>query len=171
MKTILYMAISANGMIAKTNDDTSWISVAEWDCYSQTVRRAGYLIVGHRTYDILTKQPEFSEFNEVTLIVIATRPVTLVSNDHRVVATPEEALKLCQDAPEVVVAGGGILNASFLEKDLIDEIYLDIEPILHGNGIPLVHGADFTHQLKRLDTKQISENELQLHYQVVKDTD
>ena len=70
MNVILYMAISANGMIAKSDDDTSWVSTAEWDSYSQTVRKAGCLIIGRRTYDILTKQPEFSELKEVQLIVV-----------------------------------------------------------------------------------------------------
>jgi riboflavin biosynthesis pyrimidine reductase len=31
MKVILYMAITANGIIAKADDDTSWISKEEWD--------------------------------------------------------------------------------------------------------------------------------------------
>lgn len=71
MKVILYMAVSLNGMIAKSDDDTSWISKEEWDSYSLAVRTAGNLIVGHRTYNILTKQPEFSEFKDVKVITVA----------------------------------------------------------------------------------------------------
>ena len=69
MKVVLYMAISANGMIAKKDDDTSWISEEEWDSYSSAVCSAGNLVVGRRTYDILTKQPEFSELENVKVIV------------------------------------------------------------------------------------------------------
>ena len=46
MKVTLYMAISTNGMIAKNNDDTSWITKEEWNSYSSTVKKAGNLIVG-----------------------------------------------------------------------------------------------------------------------------
>lgn len=55
MKVILYMAVSLNGMIAKSNDDTSWITLEEWNSYSSIVRKFGALIVGRRTYNILKK--------------------------------------------------------------------------------------------------------------------
>ena len=71
MKVILYMAISVNGIIAKGDDDTSWISKEEWDSYSLAVRTAGCLIVGRRTYHILTKQPEFAEFKDVKLVAVS----------------------------------------------------------------------------------------------------
>ena len=121
------MAISINGMIAKSNDDTSWITTKEWNSYSSAVRKAGSLIVGRRTYNILTKQPEFSEFKDVTLVVVSKeRNLELVSQKHSIADSPKEALKLLKDFEEVVVAGGGILNNAFLAENLIDEIYLDI---------------------------------------------
>ena len=69
---------------------------------------------------------------------------------------------------QVIVAGGGILNASFLSKNLIDEIYFDIEPNLFTNGINLFEGGDFDLKLKLLGTKMLSENEIQLHYKILK---
>lgn len=53
MKVILYMAISLNEMIAKNDDDRSWILKEEWDSYSLAVRTARNLTVGHRTHNIL----------------------------------------------------------------------------------------------------------------------
>ena len=168
MKVILYMASTANGLIAKPDDDTSWISGKEWDSYSEATRKAGNLIVGHRTYDILTKQPEFSEFKDVKLVVVATGVVELVAANHMTAHTPVEALSMLSDASEVVVAGGGALNASFLAENLIDEIYLDIEPRIFGEGIALAHGKSFDLELQLLGTKEISANEIQLHYRVIK---
>lgn len=163
------MAISVNGMIANENDKTSWISVEEWNSYSEAVRKAGNLIIGHRTYDILTKQPEFSEFKDVKIAAVATKPVELVDTEkHVVVSSPEEALEHFKDAQEIIVAGGGILNASFLEKNLVDEIFIDLEPMILGKGIKLFNGSDFEKNLKLLGIKNISENEIQLHYQVIK---
>ena len=167
MKVILYMAISLNGMIAKSDDDTSWISKEEWDSYSLTVQTAGNLIVGHRTYNILTKQPEFSEFKDVKLVVVAQEDFQTLTKNHLVAHSPKEALKLLSDF-EVVVAGGGALNASFVEENLIDEIFIDIEPIILGRGIPLFRDKDFERKLKLLDQKKIADNEIQLHYQVLK---
>ncbi len=124
-------------MIAKIDDNTSWISKEEWDSYSLAVRTAGNLIVGHRTYNILTKQPEFSEFKDVKLVVVAQENFETLSLNHLVAHSPKEALKFLSDFELVVVAGGSALNASFAEENLIDEIYLDIEPIILSRGIPL----------------------------------
>lgn len=168
MKVILYMAISLNGIIARSDDDTSWISKEEWDSYSLTVRTAGNLIVGHRTYGILTKQPEFSEFKDIKLIVVAHNDFQTLSANHLVAHSPKEALKLLSDFEQVVVAGGGATNASFIEENLIDEIFIDIEPIILGQGIPLFRDKNFERKLKLVGEKKITENEIQLHYQVLK---
>lgn len=168
MKVILYMAISINGMIAKSNDDTSWLSVAEWDSYSLAVRSAGCLIIGRRTYEILTKQPEFSEFKDVKVVVVSTADVKLISQNHSIAHSPKVALGLVEKFEQVIVAGGGILNAAFIEEKLIDEIYLDIEPIAIGQGISLFEGKKFNCNLKFLGQRMLSENEIQLHYEVVK---
>jgi len=168
MKVILYMAISLNGMIAKSDDDTSWISKEEWGSYSLAVRTAGNLIVGHRTYGILTKQPEFSEFKDVKLVVVAQEDFETLSSNHLVAHSPKEALKLLSNFEEVIVAGGGALNASFVEENLVDEIFIDIEPIILGQGIPLFRDKIFERRLKLVGQKKISDNEIQLRYQVLK---
>lgn len=168
MKIILYMAITANGFIAKTDDDTSWISKEEWNCYSLTTRTVGNLVIGHRTYNILTKQPEFSEFKDVKIVVIANKKVELVSSNHFIAHSPKEALDILKNEKEVIVAGGGKTNASFLSENLVDEIYIDIEPMVFGEGIPIFHGFSFEKELEFLGMKNISKNEIQLHYKVLR---
>jgi dihydrofolate reductase len=37
---------------------------------------------------------------------------------------------------EIYLGGGGELARSFLEEDLVDELYLGVSPILLGDGIP-----------------------------------
>jgi len=69
---------------------------------------------------------------------------------------------------EVIVAGGGILNASFLSENLVDEIYFDIEPIILGEGIPVFKDKDFESRLKLIGKKMLTRDVVQLHYQVRK---
>lgn len=168
MKIILYMAISANGMIAKNDDNTSWISETEWNSYSAAVQKAGCLVVGRRTYEILTKQPEFSELKDVTLVAVSKTNLETIAPNHFVTESPQQALEKLSDFETVIIAGGGILNAEFVQQNLVDEIFLDIEPIILGKGIKLFNGDEFEKNLKLLDTTKISANEIQLHYKVVK---
>lgn len=164
MKVILYMASTINGYIAKENDDTSWISPEEWNSYASAVKKSGCLVVGHRTYEILTKQPEFSDLKDIRVVAVGHGDINLVASNHSVARSPKEALEQLKNYDEVVLAGGGHLNSAFLSENLVNEIYLDIEPKLFGKGIQIFIPADFEKDLKLAGTKQISNNEIQLHY-------
>src|SRR3990167_1927548 len=168
MKIILYMCITANGYIAKEDDNTNWISGEEWDSYSKMIRRAGCMVVGHRTYDILTKQPEFSELSAVKVVIVSNNKVTIISENHVIANNPASAINLLKDFDEVIIAGGGKLNSSFGVEGLVDEMYLDIEPLVFGKGIQLFSPADFENKLELIETNKLSKNTLQLHYKVLK---
>lgn len=92
----------------------------------------------------------------------------LFGDSHLIAESTEKSLELLKDSEEVVVAGGGILNNSFIEKNLIDEIYIDIEPIIITKGIPLFKGKGVEIKLELVGQKKISENEIQLYYRVIK---
>jgi dihydrofolate reductase len=68
---------------------------------------------------------------------------------------------------EVVIGGGSTLNAGFLEEHLIDEIYLDVEPLIFGKGIELFKDTDTETKLELLETASVSRNVIRLHYRVV----
>lgn len=160
--------MTANGYIAKEDDNTDWISQGEWDSYSSIVQRVGAMIIGHRTYDILTKQDGFEELKKVKIVVVSHESFKTLAEHHLTARTPKEALELLKDFSEVVVAGGGILNSSFMKKGLIDEIYLDVEPKVLGKGIQLFSLEEFEYDLELLDMKNLNKNTVQLHYKVKK---
>lgn len=168
MKVTLYMAITANGMIAKKNDDTPW-SDAEFESYLSTVKKFGNVIVGNRTHP-LYEESDFPAMGN-PLMVVLTRNENL-KEDGRVkyVNSPNKALEIVEAAgfKEALVTGGGFVNTAFIEKGLVDEIYLDIEPLVFGEGIPLFQPGDFECELELLETEKLSENTIQLHYKVKK---
>ena len=67
-----------------------------------------------------------------------------------------------------LVGGGGKLNASFMKENLVDEIYLDVEPVVLGKGVKLFDDGEFEKSLELLVIKKISKDEIQLHYKVKK---
>jgi len=171
MKTILYMTTTINGMIAKHDDSTSFITPAESASYVAAVKHAGALIVGRRTYQILSTQSEFQEFlNAGVKIVAVSREsvLQLKSPSHALAHSPREALDLLHDFAAVIIAGGGKLNSAFLDQNLIDEVYLDIEPAIVSKGIALFSEGLADKELKFLGSKQFGENEIQLQYAVLK---
>jgi len=168
MKVVLYMAITTNGMIARKNLETPW-SDEEFTSYYEKVKEIGNVIVGSRTY------PQFLESDIVSmgnpLMVVLTRSEKVSSKENVVfVSSATKALELIKDKgfEQALVTGGGETNKAFLETGLIDEIYLDIEPLIFGDGIPLFSPSNVELKLKLLETKKISDQTIQLHYKVEK---
>ena len=172
MKVILYLAITANGYIAKEDDDTSWVSDVEWESFRSMVKRAGNMIIGRRTYEIMRQNDDFSQIGDVKVIVM-TRNESLKSDNPNIICTGKSLKEVLdqlkeQGFSEALVAGGGKCNASFMKEGLVDEIYLDVEPILFGKGIKLFADEDFEANLELIEVKNLSANEVQLHYKVKK---
>ena len=61
-----------------------------------------------------------------------------------------------------------MLNSSFMKEKLIDEIHLDVEPLVFGRGIKLFADDDFESRLELVGTKKLSANTVQLHYRVLR---
>ncbi|MFH1978095.1 MAG: dihydrofolate reductase [Candidatus Aenigmatarchaeota archaeon] len=171
MKVILYMEISANGMIATKNDDTSFISENAWKCFDEMTRKAGNIIVGKRTFDRDVKDGNFPYPDRLN-VVMTNKKIKNKWGDNVIFTdkSPKEVLKLLEEKRFKIafVGGGGKINASFLKENLVDEVYFDVEPVLIGNGIKISADEDFEIKMKLLETKIISEDEFQLHYKVLK---
>ncbi len=165
MKVVLYMAITANGYIAKKNNETPW-SDEEWESFSEKVKEIKNLIIGRKTFEIMDKENEFQKIGNPFTVIVSNKE----ENNSNFVNSPEQAIDLLKEKgfSKILVAGGGMLNSSFMQKGLIDEIYLDVEPFLFGKGINLFADNDFETKLELFETKQLSKNTIQLHYRILK---
>ena len=171
MKVILYMATTANGMIAKEDNNTSFVSSIEWKSFQKTISKIGNIVIGRRTYELMKADNNFSDADKTKVIVVTTNSSFKIDKaNHFAVRSPKAALKLLKKYgfKEALIGGGGMLNASFMNGRLVNEIYLDIEPVAMGKGIKLFSDSNFTAKLKLVSTKKLSKNEIQLHYKVIK---
>lgn len=171
MKVSLCVSISVNGFIAKENGDTGFVSDTEWKSFRSMVKNTGNIIVGRKTYEIMKSGNEFRDLDNVKIVVVTSNDTIRTDDpDYFIVKSPQDAIKLLKEKgfKEILVAGGGMLNSSFIKNNLIDDIYLDIEPIVFGKGIKLFSDSDFESRLKFVGVKNISDDEIQLHYNVLK---
>jgi len=175
MGVILYMATTINGLIAKENDNVSWISETEWGNFSGMIKKTGNMIIGKRTYKIMLKNDEFnrSNLNEIKTVVLTNDASLEIHNPQFIfiAKSPKEATNILfnQGFKIIVVCGGGELNGSFMKENLVDEIYLDIEPTAFGKGIKLFGDkTNFETKLEVIGVKNTSPNEIQIHYKVLK---
>lgn len=173
MKVILYMAITANGYIATEDGDSSFTSEADEENFREMVKQVGVVVMGRNTYDYLVKGKAFP-IPDALNVVMTTNPPEVESLKDVIFldGSPEEVVEELKkrELQEVVIAGGGELSGSFMTDGLIDEIYLTVEPVVFGQGINLFEHGEFKRNLELLDTKKISDNEIQLHYGVLRHT-
>jgi dihydrofolate reductase len=64
--------------------------------------------------------------------------------------------------------GGGELARSFLQADLIDELYLGVVPILLGEGLPLFPGGFPQRDFTLIENRTYSKNQVALTYRRVR---
>ena len=51
-----------------------------------------------------------------------------------------------------------------MRERLINEIYLDVEPLIFGEGIQVIAPSEFEYELELLEVKNLNKNTIQLHY-------
>ncbi|HVT00718.1 MAG TPA: dihydrofolate reductase family protein [Patescibacteria group bacterium] len=171
MKVILYMGISINGYIAKENGDSEWTSEEDLQGFYQHSKIAGNIVMGANTFKSASDYGYFP-FPDALNVVMTQKEIENTW-EHQAVFTndsPKDVLKMLEEKgyKEAFVAGGGRLNSSFMKEKLIDEIYLDVEPLVLGKGIKLFAEDDFEFDLEFIESKNINLNTIQLHYRVVK---
>jgi dihydrofolate reductase len=69
---------------------------------------------------------------------------------------------------DIFLTGGGELARSFLQDDLIDEIYIGIEPLLIGEGIPLFPPGFPQREFKLVECKPYDNRSVALRYERIR---
>jgi len=166
MNVWLIAAMSADGKIAEDSDQTSldWTSKEDTRFFIDKTKEAGVVIMGRKTFDTIGK-PLIGR-----RIIVMTRQKDLVFEGEGVEYTnlqPENLLHQLstQGVETVVIAGGSNVYSHFLQQNLVTDVYLTIEPVLFGTGIPLAAGFDRI-DMRLEDVTKLNEQAVLLHYKI-----
>lgn len=169
MKVILDLAVSADGYIAKLDGDSSWVAEITEDLFKERISQLGALVVGKTSFDQYRDviYPVSSALN----IVLSKRKSQSESDENVFYASSvEEAMQIVleHNCSGLLIAGGASVSKSFLEKNLIDEIYFSVHPIKLGEGMTPFGNLSIPSNLKLLDSKDLGNGIRQDHYLVEK---
>lgn len=159
MKTILYSGLTANGNYGST-DGGRMPKQEELDDLFGRAKGAGNIVMGRKTYEIFN---DGSTFNGLDVVVVST---VKTFEDARVVGSPSEAINYLKEKgyEKAFVIGGVTLANAFLAENLVDEMYVNIEPYLE-EGLQLKPGDGKSQDLKLLGHQEIAKTGIvQLHY-------
>lgn len=168
MKVILYMATSINGCITKGDNDSDWVSDIDWKEFNKLKNDSGVMVMGSKTYEQFGN--DFPQ--EGALNVVMTHDPSLLREDLKGALftgkSPKEVLKMLEEKgfSQIMLIGGMKLNTSFLKDNLIDEIWVDIHPLLIGEGKAIFEQIKLFHDLKLLECKQLDGDQILLKYKI-----
>lgn len=169
MKVFIIAAISADGFMGTDVSQRSldWRSPEDARFFIETTKAARVMVMGSATYKTfrMKRAPPGRR-----LIVYTHDPASVTGENVETTSEDPKALVARLDAegyPALAVCGGAAIHSMFLDAGLVDELYLTVEPIIFGQGIPFARQPANV-QLKLLDATNLSTNTLLLHYAVEK---
>jgi dihydrofolate reductase len=145
-KVVLGLGISLDGYIARKNGAVDWLSMDwdyDWTAFFNTI---DVVLMGRKSWDKMiemtakSKSKMTNPYGEMETYVFTNslqetgvKGVEIVSGDLKKFV---ENLKR-KEGKNIWLSGGGGLAKSFLDENLVDEIYLGVTPLLLGSGLPL----------------------------------
>jgi dihydrofolate reductase len=160
MANIMYAAISQDGFIAGPNDETPW-SKEEERVFEAFVKTCDLILLGRRTFQIMKTG---NELLPGVRYVVATTGTAMKGIE----TVHIRAQRDIPQVPRLGIIGGGELNGRLAKLGAIDELYLDVEPIILKHGIPLFGKYDIPLKLELLESRQIGQATMQRHYRVIR---
>jgi dihydrofolate reductase len=180
MKITLAIVTSIDGKTTKGSEENQDTDISEWtsyedkDYFNDLVQRSQLIIMGRKTFEAAEKRMKLSER---TLYLIMTkepgvyRNKTVVGQLEFTAAQPETLTKELENRgfKEALLVGGANVTSAFLRSNLVDEIWLTLEPKLFGIGKGLVSPEELDVDLKLESLEKLNEKgTLLLKYQVNK---
>lgn len=164
------MATSINGFVAGENDDTDWVK--DIDALYKIIAEKKVCVMGRRTYDECMKFNAFPYKNALNIVMTHDKNLLnkSVPNSIFTNSNPTEVFQLLQSKgyEELLIIGGGHINSQFLAAGLIDDIIIDVHPIIIDNGVQLFEDIFPRVQLQLVETLTLNDGIVQNHYQVIK---
>ena len=142
-KVVLYIAMSLDGKIARSNDQLDWLFAVEGDGdngYAEFFKTVGAVIMGRKTYEEVLKLEEGAyPYKDIPNYILTRQPDR---EAEHVTFTDEPIEELIHRLKgevdqDVWLIGGGEVIKSAMEHDLIDRYEIAIAPVVLGEGIPL----------------------------------
>ena len=168
MRCIAIAATTMDGKIALGRDHFSdWTSPEDKAFMRELLGEADVVVVGNNTYKT-AKEP----LSKRDCIVLTSSVADVQrERDNLLLWNPEGTphSSILQNYSTVAVLGGAKTYSYFLENNILDELYLTIEPIVFGRGISLFdHSEDIPAHFTLLSMKQLNaRGTILLHYRTL----
>jgi len=169
-KVTFGVANSLDNFIARADHGLDWLL---WTDEVATMMKEFWqtidtIVMGRKTYEVALNAGHSSDSGVKTYVCSRTmekspeESVTIVAGDAAEFLRELKA----QEGKGIALMGGGELARSVFEADLIDEVVLNIHPVLLGSGIPLFHPMTRQIDLELVECKVLAKGCVCVTYRV-----
>ena len=158
MKTLLIFVSTLDGKVTKWGEDhvKAWSSPEDQDYYKKTWNESQLIVMGSNTFNA----GSFPSLNH-QLIVMTGHP-DRYKNSGQIEFTSESPAKLIdrfksKGYDQMLVVGGPHVATSFLKEQLIDELWLTLEPKIFGTGANFATDVKLDINLRLLHFEKVNE--------------
>ena len=162
MKTILIFVSTLDGKITKWGEPnvSSWSSHQDQDYYKKVLNESRLIVMGSNTFNADTFKPSANH----QLIIMTGHPDKYKSLEitGQIEFTNESPVELIarfisKGHKQILVVGGPHIATSFLKEQLIDEVWLTIEPKIFGTGGNFVTEVNLDINLHLIHCEKVNE--------------
>jgi dihydrofolate reductase len=163
---ILGLGISLDGYIARPDGAVDFLFMPKDYSMSDFFVGIDTAIMGRKTLDAAVKMGGGSFGAMAAYVFSRSRPAGKLDGVTFVNESPGAFVLRLRKQPgkNIWLMGGGELARSFLQADLVDELYLGIVPVLLGEGIPLFPSGFPQRGFTLMENKTFSKGLISLKY-------
>ncbi len=162
----VFIATSLDGYIARAGGGLDWLDPfhGEEHGYGDFFAGVDALVIGRGTYDTVLAFPEWP-YGSKRVIVCTARPASPRHGEEIWSGKPGAlAERLGREGVRRVYLDGGALISSFLREGLVDELTINLIPIILGSGIPLFTSGLPEIPLRLVESKSYPSGLVQMKY-------
>lgn len=163
MRVTMVMLSSIDGKTTYGNDKNvySWSSIEDQKHFFSLIKNNNLIVMGRATYD--ASRPVIKLEKGKLRIVVTHNPKKYFKQSVK------DQLEFSDEAPnklikrmtslgykKMLLVGGAIINSLFLKQNLVNELYLTIEPKIFGKGKDIVEGQLLNKSLRLINIKKIN---------------
>jgi dihydrofolate reductase len=175
-KVILGFGISLDGYIARRNGAMDYLVIDKEGeaLMADFFAKIDTTIMGRKTAAATAKMRKSGEIPQtpgITNYVVSRRWKPGKREGFEVVSGSLTAfVKKLKRRPgkDIYLGGGGQLCRSFLQEDLVDELFIGLGPVLLGDGIPAFPGKFPQRDFKLTECKSYSNGSVGLRYERIR---
>ena len=169
-KVVVFIAMSLDGYIAKTDGDISFLSLVEKEGedygYADFLKTVDTVLIGRKTYDHVFEMG-FDDPHPDKNVYIISRSEKSENGSPKYFKGSLRGLvgELKASKGKNIFCDGGaeVINA-LSNKNLIDEFIISIIPVMLGDGIPLFKSGRPENKLELITVRHFEKGLVQIHY-------